>query len=30
MDEEKQEKVEEEPKKKRFKIWGDPVAEITW
>lgn len=30
MEEENQEKVEEQPKKKKFTIWGDPVAEIFW
>ena len=28
MSEENQEKVEEQPKKKRFSIFGDPVASI--
>lgn len=27
---ENQEKVEEQSKKKRFSIWGDPVAEIEF
>ena len=31
MEEENKEPIiEEQPKKKRFSVWGDPVAEIFW
>ena len=30
MEEETNVKIEEQPKKKKFSVWGDPVAEIQF